>query len=219
MPTVGQLRSRNSVLRAITLFDRMGRREFLRDNGFGTAKTWMLVYRGRQYDSKAIVGVALGFEIGTAMRSKDFRGGLRSVVPKLKSLGFVVVALEVSDASVRLPEEVGQSYPEGAVRSILVDRVERSAQARIDCIEAHGHCCAACGLDFAERYGKEFSGLIHVHHLRPLSRSKKKGRRVNPKRDLRPICPNCHAAIHWGGKTRHVETVARRVEQRRRTVV
>ena len=44
-------------------------------------------------------------------------------------------------------------------------------------------------------YGAAAKHLIHVHHLVPLSKIRK-AHRVDPVRDLRPVCPNCHAAIH-----------------------
>jgi len=34
-----------------------------------------------------------------------------------------------------------------------------------------------------------------VHHLVPISKIGKKYR-VDPIKDLRPVCPNCHAVIH-----------------------
>ena len=38
-------------------------------------------------------------------------------------------------------------------------------------------------------------GFIHVHHLKSLAMIKGEYL-VNPKEDLRPVCPNCHAVIH-----------------------
>lgn len=37
--------------------------------------------------------------------------------------------------------------------------------------------------------------FIHVHHLKPLSEIRKEYK-VDPIRDLRPVCANCHAVIH-----------------------
>jgi predicted HNH restriction endonuclease len=31
--------------------------------------------------------------------------------------------------------------------------------------------------------------------------------RVNPVKDMCPVCPNCHAVIHLGRKTRKIEDV------------
>jgi 5-methylcytosine-specific restriction protein A len=208
MASISQLTDKRAVLAAIAECGRLGRGAFLRQYGFGQAKTWVLVHEGLQYDSKAIVGVAIGKQHGKALRATDFKGGEASAVRKLRSLGFLVVPREITDRTVRLPEEVPENFPEGLVRQILVDRVERSPEARARCIELHGHRCAACGMDFAEIYGAEFEGLIHVHHLHPVSRAKGHARHVDPRRDLRPVCPNCHAAIHWAGKTRAIKTIA-----------
>lgn len=99
--------------------------------------------------------------------------------------------------SFTLPEEVaeGRSYPEGAVRRILVNAYERNATARKRCIAHYGTACSICGCDFAAIYGPIGAGLIHVHHLQPLAEM---GMAYSPDpiRDLRPICPNCHAIIH-----------------------
>lgn len=96
------------------------------------------------------------------------------------------------------PDEVDPSatHPEGAVLRVLVNKYERSREARDQCIQAYGHACWVCGFDFAEVYGDEFAGYIHVHHLRPLSEIGREYQ-VDPIEDLRPLCPNCHAAIHF----------------------
>ena len=39
------------------------------------------------------------------------------------------------------------------------------------------------------------AGVIHVHHLIPLS-SVDADYEVDPVRDLRPVCPNCHVVLH-----------------------
>lgn len=86
-------------------------------------------------------------------------------------------------------------YEEGAVQRISVNRFERDAKARGACIRHHGTQCVVCNFDFEERYGKPGRGFIHVHHTRPLHRLRA-SQRVDPKRDLVPVCPNCHAMLH-----------------------
>ena len=96
-----------------------------------------------------------------------------------------------------LPEEISEtegSY-EGARRQISVNTYERDRTARDKCVQHYGTRCAVCEKDMSEIYGPEAEGLIHVHHLKPLSEIKE-GYRVNPIVDLRPVCPNCHAVIH-----------------------
>ncbi|MGE9664878.1 HNH endonuclease, partial [Escherichia coli] len=36
---------------------------------------------------------------------------------------------------------------------------------------------------------------IHVHHITPLSDIGERYK-LDPVKDLRPVCPNCHAMIH-----------------------
>ena len=97
----------------------------------------------------------------------------------------------------KLPEEMpnGVSYKEGAVRRIWIDARERDPAVRNACLEAHGKSCAVCGMTFAEEYGDQAAEIIHVHHLNPLSQTSGE-RPVDPKTELRPVCPNCHAVIH-----------------------
>lgn len=77
--------TRADVLRAIEKFDRMGREAFLARHGFRPSHRFVLSYRRRWYDSKAIVGVAMG------RGPREFSGGLATVRNRLEALGFSVV--------------------------------------------------------------------------------------------------------------------------------
>ncbi|MCS7087453.1 MAG: HNH endonuclease, partial [Thermoflexales bacterium] len=109
--------------------------------------------------------------------------------------------LQCSRANAReevlLPEEAGveQAFVEGAKKQITVNAYERSDKARQKCIAHYGLNCAVCGFNFEKAYGEIGKGYIQVHHIVPLS-SVKKGYKVNPINDLRPVCPNCHAMLH-----------------------
>lgn len=101
------------------------------------------------------------------------------------------------DLEFSLPEEITDTDTlyEGAMCQIAVNAYERSPEARRKCIAHYGTCCAACGLNFAEKYGEIGDGFIHVHHLRELSEIGEKYE-VDPTHDLCPVCPNCHVIIH-----------------------
>jgi 5-methylcytosine-specific restriction protein A len=96
-----------------------------------------------------------------------------------------------------LPEEVEETDAiyEGAVRQISINAYERSPEARRKCIAHYGTRCFVCGFDFAVTYGEAGENYIHIHHLRQLSEIGKEYQ-IDPVRDLRPVCPNCHAVIH-----------------------
>lgn len=84
--------SRDAVLAAIAECDAAGPEEFLNRHGFGRARSLLLEYEGRRYDSKAIVGVAHGKVPGQRpLRWDEFTGGANSVARKLVQLGFHVV--------------------------------------------------------------------------------------------------------------------------------
>jgi len=84
---------------------------------------------------------------------------------------------------------------EGRVRNVPVDIHERNPIARKECIEHYGAICNVCGFKFSEKYGSIGDGLIHVHHVIPLGMSKGI-HQVDPVKDLRPVCANCHTIIH-----------------------
>lgn len=101
-----------------------------------------------------------------------------------------------------------EQYHEGHVRSVKVNIFERSSIARGKCIEHHGDSCLICGLNFGEKYGELGKGFIHIHHLKPLH-SIRQDYVVDYKKDLIPVCPNCHAIIHRipGGEEMSIEKI------------
>ena len=89
------------------------------------------------------------------------------------------------------------AVPEGAMTRTEVNRYERSKWARTQCLKHYGYRCQVCGLDFAIRYGKLGKGFMHVHHVVPLNQvADDPDYRLDPIKDLRPVCPNCHAMLH-----------------------
>ena len=88
-----------------------------------------------------------------------------------------------------------EGLPEGALTKILVNKYERNPKNRNACLAYFGCKCFVCNFDFGEVYGDFASNFIHVHHTTPVS---KLGANyiVDPIKDLVPLCPNCHAAVH-----------------------
>ncbi|HNK62867.1 MAG TPA: HNH endonuclease [Anaerolineales bacterium] len=96
------------------------------------------------------------------------------------------------------PEEIDMPEGlllEGAVKRVTINAYERNPTARKKCIAHFGVICQICGFDFEKTYGEAGKGLIHVHHLKPLSEIGQ-GYEIDPIQDMIPICPNCHAIIH-----------------------
>ena len=107
-------------------------------------------------------------------------------------------AFENASATILEPlneEELEGIFLEGSEKRVILDKYERNPAARKRCIEIHGTRCAICGMDFGETYGPEFAGKIEVHHIVPIS-SYGEEHEVDPKKDLIPVCPNCHWALH-----------------------
>jgi len=93
------------------------------------------------------------------------------------------------------PETPQEQMTEGAEETVALNKYERNPKARAACIAAYGTACCVCGMDFGKAYGPEFAGKIEVHHIVPISEIGGEYV-VDPIRDLRPVCPNCHMALH-----------------------
>ena len=92
------------------------------------------------------------------------------------------------------------------MKTVVVNRYERNPEAREKCIAAHGYKCEVCGMDFEKTYGEIGKDFIHVHHIVPISTIGNEYK-LDPEKDLVPVCPNCHAMLHRGidGKVLTVE--------------
>ncbi|HEU4791626.1 MAG TPA: HNH endonuclease, partial [Flavobacterium sp.] len=95
------------------------------------------------------------------------------------------------------PDEVDNDikYSEGKTKQIIVNSYERNPLARQECIEHFGLNCQICDFNFQEKFGDLGRSFIHVHHIIDIATIGKEYS-VNPKTDLIPVCPNCHAMLH-----------------------
>ncbi len=83
----------------------------------------------------------------------------------------------------------------GKRKTMAVNLPERNPKARNVCLKRRGHRCLICGFDAKEVYGDIFEGIIHVHHIVPIS-ERSEEYQIDPETDLIPVCPNCHMMIH-----------------------
>jgi predicted HNH restriction endonuclease len=133
------------------------------------------------------------------------------VVAALRELGLAAEASRPAgvepEALALWPDELDiAGLREGQRRQVWVNAYERNREARRQCIAFHGARCVICDFDFGEVYGELAAGFIHVHHLTPLAEIAS-DYQVDPVADLRPVCPNCHAVLHLGGRCRTIEEV------------
>lgn len=170
---------------------------------FAQPRIWYLVTsKGRAYPLKYIYAMAIGRQPGTFHTSEPRR--------VIQGLGFKIKPLpknlEVeSTRGYSASAKSGQYFPdeipcpetviEGAKQTVVVNKYERNLSARKKCIKNWGVSCAVCHFNFEQTYGSQGAGYIHIHHLKPLGEIGE-SYKLNPAKDLRPVCPNCHAMLH-----------------------
>ncbi|WP_305856404.1 HNH endonuclease [Balneatrix alpica] len=92
------------------------------------------------------------------------------------------------------PAEV-RLYAEGKVRTVTSRTYDRSPLARQACIQHYGYSCFACGFNFGWVYGPLGETYIEVHHLQQIADVGEEYL-IDPVKDLRPVCANCHRMLH-----------------------
>jgi len=88
-----------------------------------------------------------------------------------------------------------ESFMEGKSKEVTQTRYERNPQARKTCLRHNGYSCQICEFNFEKKFGEIGKGFIHVHHINAIAGIGKEYE-IDPKNDLIPVCPNCHAMIH-----------------------
>ncbi|MGB5964148.1 MAG: HNH endonuclease [Sulfurimonadaceae bacterium] len=157
--------------------------------------TYDVIIDGNRYPPKAIIGLASRYILGEALTPAHFSAGLHTKCFRtLEENGFPIV---LKSEDIIYPDDVPEQdiHIEGAVKKVYVNRYERNTEARDKCIEYYGLKCSVCNFDFEKTYGDIGAGFIHVHHLRSIA-SIGQEYDIDPIKDLRPVCPNCHAMLH-----------------------
>ena len=82
--------TRVHVLQALAEYDSRGAEDFLAVYGFAPTPGYTLVHEGREYDLKAVLGVAHRFATGRLATSDEFSGGMANAVAILRKRGLEV---------------------------------------------------------------------------------------------------------------------------------
>jgi 5-methylcytosine-specific restriction protein A len=131
----------------------------------------------------------------------------------LLSMVVLLLPLRADDDGAAMDDDI-LGLPEGARTQVVVNRYERSRVNRAVCLQLKGTSCCVCGINFEDVYGDIGRDFIHVHHIVPVA-VMGEGYRVNPLRDLVPICPNCHSMAHRKSPPFSPEELSRMVRRRR----
>ena len=89
----------------------------------------------------------------------------------------------------------GHIIEDASGKKIYIKTYERNSKARVACLNHYGAKCQICGFDAKEVYGSEFEGKIEVHHIKPIN-ERDGTYKIDPEKDLIPVCPNCHMILH-----------------------
>jgi 5-methylcytosine-specific restriction protein A len=180
-------------------------RSVRKNGGLATARRMLVPKKNQKIDKglQALIdaGRALDLSVESIALRPEFRtlfseAEVAEARNRLSGLPNVEMKIDVPPES-NFPETLQDShtYAEGSVQRVLVNVYERDSKARAACIERYGLSCEICGINFEKVYGEMGKGFIHVHHKKPLAIIRSEYR-VDPKKDLVPVCPNCHAMLH-----------------------
>ena len=128
--------------------------------------------------------------------AREHRTGYTGTFKECKTCNPIEKGL-VHGSVVLFPDNIEdpEEHHEGAKLQVWVNFYERDPKARQKCLTEYGYQCKVCEFDFLKEYGIIGRNFIHVHHLRELH-TLGGSYKVDPIKDLIPVCPNCHAMLH-----------------------
>jgi 5-methylcytosine-specific restriction protein A len=117
------------------------------------------------------------------------------ITEELEAVWFDFLATQKIRYNPFIVDKTPVAFIEGTPYQLTLSRYERNPFARKVCLDHYGFACSVCDFNFQNVYGDLGREFIHVHHLTQVAKVGKKYQ-VDPIKDLRPICPNCHAMVH-----------------------
>lgn len=124
-----------------------------------------------------------------------------------------VAGVEITEIFPDEVSEINLELLEGKAKKVSVNIYERNPIARQQCIDHYGCKCVICNFSFEEEFGDIGKSFIHVHHLVELSTIGTEYS-INAIKDLRPVCPNCHAMLHKRKPAYSIEELKSRLTNR-----
>jgi len=158
-------------------------------------------YKGRlRIRTDSIPQLILALQASCSKRDLQF--------PSIEDTGFANV-LSIADNSNEIDQRLFshcQEFPlvsdgeevsptEGRPVEKSYTHYERNLKLRRLCLLSYGCSCQICGFNFEGFYGPIGKHVIQVHHINPLGEIKEE-HKVDPIKDMIPVCPNCHVMIH-----------------------
>lgn len=181
---------------AIDEYQKKGRDQFLKDNGFGKSTHYFIRQGGEHFDAKAIFAAAFKFsKLGRTLRGDEFRGHNDWMNQRLTDLGFEIVgnAKKITGSSkvdAASAPPAGNPKPSRAVTEQL--EFVRDQKVVLWVLNQASGKCEACYADapFEAGNGEPY---LEVHHVVFLSDGG-----ADTVANTVALCPNCHREAHYG---------------------
>jgi hypothetical protein len=99
---LSELDKPDAVLKVLAEYDQLGEEVFLIKYGYDRSRAYWLLFNGKRYASKAVLGVAFKYQASGArpLRASEFAGGEATVRRALMRLGFTVEVDDSPDTTV-----------------------------------------------------------------------------------------------------------------------